>query len=56
MDLREIKAVVAANRAAGRSLYEGLDSAEIGAYNRALMIGDDDEAFPGVEAWARIVD
>lgn len=54
--LPEIKAVIAENRAAGRETYAGLDSAEIGRYSRALMWGENDEAYPGDEEWSRIVD
>lgn len=54
--LTEIRTTIAANRAAGRPTYEGLDSSEIGTYSRALMFGDNDEAFPSREEWSRIVD
>lgn len=55
-NLAEIRAIIAANRAAGRDTYAGLDSSEVGAFNRALMFGDNDEAFPGDAEWSRIVD
>jgi hypothetical protein len=35
---------------------ETLSSAEIGRRNRALMFGENDEAFPSQEEWSRIVD
>jgi hypothetical protein len=54
--LDAIKQVIAENRAAGRSTYAGLDSGEIGQYNRWLMFGDDDVAFPDVDTWSSIVD
>jgi hypothetical protein len=50
------RGVMAANRAAGRSTYEGLDSHEIGQVSWALMFGDNDEAFPSAGEWSRIVD
>lgn len=56
MDLRQIKEVIAANRAAGRETYAGLESSEIGTYSRFLMFGENDEAFPSQEEWSRIVD
>jgi len=56
MTLEHIKAVIAENRKSGRSTYQGLDSSEIGEYNRALMFGDNDEAFPSQEEWSNIVD
>ena len=55
-DLGAIKARVRANYAAGRSPFDGLESHEIGTYNRSLMLGDNNEAWPGDAAWSRIVD
>jgi hypothetical protein len=55
-NLARIKAVVSENRQTGRQPYAGLDSSEIGTYNRALMFGDEGEAFPGQAAWSRLVD
>lgn len=55
-DLARIRAVVKANRNAGREPFHGLSSAEIGRYNRAVMFGDDDEAFPEPEEWSAWVD
>lgn len=55
-ELPRIKAIIAHNRAEGRETYAGLDSSEIGTYNRALMFGENDEAFPSQEEWSRIVD
>lgn len=54
--LNEIRAIIDANRAAGRDTYAGLASHEIGTYSRALMFGDDGAAFPSDEEWSRIVD
>jgi hypothetical protein len=54
--LDAIKQVIQGNRAAGRDTYAGLDSSEIGQYNRWLMFGDDDAAFPDVDTWSSIVD
>lgn len=54
--LNEIKQVIATNRTHGRSVYAGLSSAEIGQYNRSLMFGSNDEAFPSQEEWSSIVD
>lgn len=39
-----------------RGTYDGFTSSEIGAYNRRLMFGASDEAFPGDKTWARITD
>jgi hypothetical protein len=54
--LPEIRAVIDANRTAGRHTFEGLESSEVGAYHRALMFGENDEAFPDQATWSRIVD
>lgn len=54
--LDQIKQVIAANREAKNYIYESLKSSEIGQYNRWLMFGDDDEAFPGQAEWAMITD
>lgn len=56
MDLDDIRNRVEINRMAGREPYDGLTSAEIGRYNRALMFGDNYEAFPDYDEWASIVD
>lgn len=56
MDLEVIKATILANQRDGREPFEGLDSADIGKWNRALMFGENDEAWPGEAAWSRIVD
>jgi hypothetical protein len=56
MTIDEIRDIIAANNAARRQSYEGLTSAEIGAYNRVLMFGENDEAFPDADEWSRIVD
>ena len=55
-ELQAIIETVAANRAEGRPTFFGLSSPEIGQYNRHLMFGDDDQAFPGTSEWAAIVD
>ena len=49
-------AKVKANQEAGRDYYAGMTSSEIGDYNRFLMFGEDDEAFPSQEEWSMIVD
>lgn len=54
--LAELRAIVEANKVAGRRDYEGLESFEIGKLSGAAMFGDNDEAFPSPEEWARIVD
>lgn len=54
--LSRIRAQLQLNRQAGRDTYEGLTASEIGDYNRALMFGDNDEAFPSQEEWSRVVD
>jgi hypothetical protein len=56
MNLEAIRNTINENRAAGREQYDGLSSAEIGRYNRALMFGDNDEAFPSDSEWSAIVD
>ena len=55
MNLNSIKAVIAENRKEGRPTYQGLDSSEIGTYNRFLMFGENNEAFPDQDAWSNIV-
>lgn len=53
----EIAAIIQANREANKdSIYEGLDSSEIGEYSRVQMFGRDDEAFPSDEEWSAWVD
>ena len=54
--LEEIKEIVRSNQIAQRNTYNGLESSEVGKYNRSLMFGDNDEAFPDQETWSRIVD
>jgi hypothetical protein len=49
-------AKVKANQEAGREYYDGMTSSEIGDYNRYLMFGADDEAFPSQREWSMIVD
>jgi hypothetical protein len=44
--LAVIRQQVRENQLAGRGPYEGLSSADIGRYNRALMFGDNDETMP----------
>ena len=55
-ELQNILGVINANRAAGRFIYDGLDSSEIGTYNGYLMFGENDEAFPDPQTWSSIVD
>lgn len=54
--LEQIKQVVLENMKAGRFTYDGLTSDEIARRNRALMFGENDEAFPDAATWSRIVD
>lgn len=54
--LDEIRNVIAENCREGREQFAGLTSAEIGRRNRALMFGDNDEAFPDDAEWSAIVD
>lgn len=54
--IAEIRAVVSDNENNGREKFAGLTSSEIGEYNRGIMFGDNCEAWPGDEAWSRIVD
>lgn len=56
MDLKQIKSIISDNLKAGRGMYEGLESSEIAQYNRYLMFGENDEAFPSQEEWSMIVD
>ncbi len=51
-----VKAQILANKQADRNTYEGLTTDEIADYNRRMMFGESDEAFPGNEEWSRIVD
>jgi hypothetical protein len=39
-----------------KSTYHGWTTAEIASYNRRIMFGENDEAFPSQEEWSRIVD
>lgn len=55
-NLDRIRATIDANRIAGRDPYVGLTSAEIGEYNRSVMFGTDDEAFPDEDTWSSWVD
>ena len=55
-ELQNILSAINDNRAAGRFIFDGLDSSEIGKYNRYLMFGENDEAFPDAETWSSIVD
>lgn len=54
--LAEIKAIMAENRKAGRHDGEGLADDEIGRHSRAIMFGENDEAFPDADTWSSIVD
>ncbi len=54
--LPEIRSIIANNRANRRQCYEGLTSSEIGENSRAMMFGENDEAFPDADEWARITD
>lgn len=56
MDKKTIIAIVNANIAAGIDRYDGLTDSEIGIYNRCLMFGENDEAFPDEEEWSMVVD
>jgi hypothetical protein len=53
---QELKALYLLNAQNGRHVYDGFSTDEIAAYNRRLMFGENDEAFPGAEEWSRIVD
>jgi hypothetical protein len=48
--------IIDANNAARRGSYDGLKTSEIAEYNRRLMFGENNEAFPSQEEWSRIVD
>lgn len=56
MNLDRIVRQISDNLTHGREKYDGLTSAEIGHYNRALMFGPDDEAFPDQDEWSAWVD
>jgi hemerythrin len=52
-----IQSIVENNRKAGKdNIYNGLTSHEIGIYNRSLMFGENDEAFPDQDEWSAWVD
>ena len=55
-ELKMIRAAMDENIAAGRHEYDGLTSAQIGEYNRMLMFGENDEAFPYAATWSSVVD
>ncbi|MFI5296633.1 MAG: hypothetical protein ACHREM_00930 [Polyangiales bacterium] len=52
----ELHALYVENAKAGRAGFAGFTSDEIAAWNRRVMFGDNDEAFPSPEEWSRIVD
>ena len=54
--LAGIRETVAENNKHGRYSFDGLTSAEIAEYNRFLMFGENDDAFPDQATWSRIVD
>ena len=57
MSLAEIELQIAMNRWLQLdNQYDGLTSAEIGAWNRHQMFGDNDEAFPSLDEWSSWVD
>jgi hypothetical protein len=39
-----------------RATFDGFTTDEIAFYNRAMMFGLNDEAFPAADEWSRIVD
>jgi hypothetical protein len=52
----ELSALYLANAQNGRFCFDGFTSSEIAAYNRRMMFGENDEAFPDVDTWSSIVD
>ena len=54
--INQIKSIILSNRNSQLAIYSGLTSSEIGEYNRSLMFGDLDEAFPDQNAWMEITD
>jgi len=54
--LQEIKSIISSNLQAKLRQFEGLASDEIGRYNRSIMFGEADEAFPSDAEWSLIVD
>jgi hypothetical protein len=56
LSVSEIESVIESNYKQGKDQYEGLSSAEIGKHSRAIMFGENDEAYPSDSEWSRIVD
>jgi len=70
MKKRTTKTTVAANRSheelralylsnakdPSRGTFDGFTSSEIGDYNRRIMFGENDEAFPSADEWSLITD
>lgn len=56
LNLNEIKEKIKVNHKKGLPTYNGLSTSEISEYNRVLMFGENDEAFPSEMEWSRIVD
>ena len=56
MDTIEESYMNAETVAEGAAALKALSSAEIGRRNRALMFGENDEAFPSDDEWSSIVD
>lgn len=52
----QLNAAYLANAQAGRFVFDGWSTSEIAAYNRRLMFGENDQAFPSASEWSRIVD
>jgi hypothetical protein len=53
----ELRALRLANaQDASKGTFDGFTSEEIAAYNRRMMFGENDEAFPSAAEWSRIVD
>jgi hypothetical protein len=55
MSLQAIKQAIAENHKNGNPTYFGLESSDIADYNRFLMFGENDEAFPDQSEWDAIV-
>lgn len=53
---KAVAAMVRYNYAECKHPFDGMTSHQIGVYNRYLMFGEDDSAFPSQEEWRMIVD
>lgn len=54
--MERIKQTIQENSEAGRHAYDGLTTDEISDYNRSMMFGENDAAFPEQAEWSMWVD